>query len=280
MLHQAAKTVRRCIQRFIGSSDKARQQAAAAIQQQEDVHFRTYLSRIRATELMYMNSRDTYFSSQTILLFDESELAKFDAYHSVSPEVSNDDLIKLIEEDRAYLPLHRHVFLSKGVWYQRIFWPIHAGCSDMPLQPELSDQSTNDLKKYCSKVHKKYSLHSYNSPNSQMNVVHRLIESRRIGSRLSLKLMNPSFWKHNLSSPALRQRKLQVKLKVGALLQQCDQDNMISYRGHLDVFNTPVKSDGYASLGPRSLTCLAFHRRAPTTKYHSQHKTHESTRSQ
>ena len=46
MLHQAAKTVRRCIRRFIGSSDKARQQAVAAIQQQEDAHFRTYLSRM------------------------------------------------------------------------------------------------------------------------------------------------------------------------------------------------------------------------------------------
>ena len=51
----------------------------------------------------------------------ESELAKLDAYHLVSPEVSNGDLIKLIEEDRAYLPLHRHVFLSKVVWYRRIF---------------------------------------------------------------------------------------------------------------------------------------------------------------
>ena len=138
MLHQAAKAVRRCIRRFIGSSDKALQQAVAAIQQQEDAHFKTYPSRICATELMHMNSRDTFFGRQTILLFDESELAKLDVYHSVSPEVSNDDLIKSIREDRAYLPLHLHVFLSKDVWYRRTFWPIHAGCSDVPLQPELS----------------------------------------------------------------------------------------------------------------------------------------------
>ena len=33
-------------------------------------------------------------------------------------------------------------------------------------------------------------------------------------------------------------------------------------------------------LGPRSLTCLASHHQAPTTKYHSQHRTRESTWSQ
>ena len=73
---------------------------------------------------MHLNNRtaaSNKFSEGTILLFDESELAKLDAYHLVSPEVSNGDLIKLIEEDRAYLPLHRHVFLSKVVWYRRIF---------------------------------------------------------------------------------------------------------------------------------------------------------------
>ena len=41
MLHQAAKTVQRCIRRFIGSSDTARQRAVATIQQQEDALFRT-----------------------------------------------------------------------------------------------------------------------------------------------------------------------------------------------------------------------------------------------
>ena len=48
MLHQAAKTVQRCIRRFIGSSDTARQRAVATIQQQEDALFRTYRNRLRA----------------------------------------------------------------------------------------------------------------------------------------------------------------------------------------------------------------------------------------
>ena len=111
--HQAAKTVQRCIMRFLGPTGTAWKRAGAVLQQREDAHFRKYLSRIRATELMYMNCRDTYFSSQTTLLFNELEPAKLDAYYSVSPEVSNDDLIKFIEEDRAYLPLHRHALLSK-----------------------------------------------------------------------------------------------------------------------------------------------------------------------
>ena len=103
-----------------------------------------------------MNSRDAFgdFAAGSILLLDEWKLAQADAYQSFSPEISNDALIKLIQEDRADLPFQRNVFLSKDVWYRRIFWPIHAWCSGMPLQPELSvlDQSTSSLKKYCFKV--------------------------------------------------------------------------------------------------------------------------------
>ena len=104
-----------------------------------------------------MNSgTDMYdFADGTILLLTERKLAEADAYQSFSPEISNDILMKLIQDDRAYLPFQLHVFLSKDVWYRLIFWPIHAGCSDTTLQPELSvsDQSTSDLKQHCSKVY-------------------------------------------------------------------------------------------------------------------------------
>ena len=61
--------------------------------------------------------------------------------------------------------------------------------------------------------------------------------------------MEPDFWKWRFSSLALRQRKLHVKLKIEALCQQRDKDYMTSYCGRLDVFDTRVKSDEYASLG-------------------------------
>jgi hypothetical protein len=86
MLHQAAKTVQCCIRRFVGSSDTARQRAVATTQQQEDALFRTHLSRLRAIELMCMNSRDVIydFADGTILLLDEQILAQVDAYLGTS----------------------------------------------------------------------------------------------------------------------------------------------------------------------------------------------------
>ena len=56
MLHQAAKTVRRSIRRFIGPSDTARQRAVATFQQKEDALFNIYLARLRAIQLMCMYS--------------------------------------------------------------------------------------------------------------------------------------------------------------------------------------------------------------------------------
>ena len=56
MLHQAAKTVQRCIRRFIGSSDTARQRAVATFQQKENALFNIYLARLRAIQLMCMHS--------------------------------------------------------------------------------------------------------------------------------------------------------------------------------------------------------------------------------
>ena len=205
---------------------------------------------------MCMNSRaDMYdFANGTILLPDERKLAQVDAYQSFSPEISNDTLIKLIQDDRAYLPFQRHAFLSKDVWYRRIVWPIHAGCSDTSLQPELSvlDQSISDLKKHCSKVYYKHSLHSY---GSRTNAVNCRIESRQMGIRLSLRLLNSGFWKNRFSPRALRQHKC-------AYFESCRPRranvNMTSYRwrfGDSGVRMSP-SADEYESLGPRLLTCL------------------------
>ena len=55
--HQAAKTVQRCIRRFLGSTDTARKRAVAVLQQHEDRLDGTCLGRLRAIQTMCMNSR-------------------------------------------------------------------------------------------------------------------------------------------------------------------------------------------------------------------------------
>jgi len=138
MLHQAAKTVQRCIRRFIGSSDMARQRAVATFQQKEGALFNIYLARLRAIQLTCMHSRDAIGDyAGTILHVDERKLKEVDTYREQLAEIPNGTLIQMIQEDRKCLPFQYHVFLSKDVWYRRMFWPIHAGCSDMSPQPEL-----------------------------------------------------------------------------------------------------------------------------------------------
>ena len=66
MLHQAAKTIQRCIRRFIGSSDTARQRAVATFQQKEDARFNMHLARLRAIQLMCMYSRDAIKDNQRL----------------------------------------------------------------------------------------------------------------------------------------------------------------------------------------------------------------------
>ena len=151
-----------------------------------------------------------------------------------------------------------------------MFWPIHAGCSDMPPQPELSntdqtDQPTSNLK-YNSPLHKKYGHTQYDlrSYNSQVNTMHRRIERRPIRhSRLSLKFTNPSHWKGCFSPRVLRQRKC-------AYFESCRprraNDNMTNYRlrfGDSGVRVSP-SADEYEPLGT-SFTNLFGTRGSPST---------------
>ena len=135
-----------------------------------------------------MHSRDAIgdFAEGTILLVDEVKLNEVDTYREQLAEIPNGTLIQMIQEDRQSLPFQYHVFLSKDVWYRRMFWPIHTGCSDMSPQPELDqlDQPTSNLKDISPlHKHKKYDLRSY---NSHVDIMHRRIERRPIQhSRLS-----------------------------------------------------------------------------------------------
>jgi hypothetical protein len=81
--HQAAKTVQRCIRRFLGSTDTARKRAVAALQQQDDRLYGTYLGRRRTIQTMCMNNRtaaSVKFSEGTILLVSGTQLEEIDAY--------------------------------------------------------------------------------------------------------------------------------------------------------------------------------------------------------
>ena len=93
-----------------------------------------------------MHSRDAIgdFAEGTILLVDEVKLNEVDTYREQLAEIPNGTLIQMIQEDRQSLPFQYHVFLSKDVWYRRMFWPIHAGCSDMSSQPEVSNTDQID----------------------------------------------------------------------------------------------------------------------------------------
>ena len=173
MLQQAAKTIQRCIRRFIGSSDTARQRAVATFQQKEDALVNIYLARLRAIQLMCMQSHGPggqgylemgYFTEGSILHVNERQLKEVDTYREQLAGIPNDTLIQMIQEDRQFLPFQYHAILSKDVWYRRMFWPIHAGCSDMSPQLELDDLPTSNLKVFSPlHKHKSYDLRDYNS---------------------------------------------------------------------------------------------------------------------
>ena len=253
MLHQAAKTVQRSIRRFIGSSDTARQREVATFQQKEDALFNIYLARLRAIQLMCMHSRDAigHFAEGTILHVNERQLKEADTYREHLAEIPNDALVQMIQEDHTSLPFQYHVFLSKDERYRRMFWPIHAGCSDMSPQPELDqiDQPTSNLKDTSPlHKHKKYDLRSY---NSHVNIMHRRIEHRPIQrSRLGLKFTNPTYWKLCFPPRVLRQRKC-AYFESCIITPRRANDNMTNYRrrfGDSGVRMSP-SADEYASHG-------------------------------
>ena len=169
----------------------------------------------------------------------------------------------MIQEDRQSLPFQYHVFLSKDVWYRRMFWPIHAGCSDMSPQPELDqiDLPTNDLKAFSPLYkHKKYDLHSY---NSHLNIMHRRVENRPIQhSRLSLKFSNPHHWKRCFSPQVLRQRK---DAYFASLRPAPANDGMTNYRRRFDVSGVRMSpsTDEYASLGTSFINLFGTEQNSP-----------------
>ena len=123
-----------------------------------------HLARLRAIQLRCMHSRDAIelFAEGSILHISERTLKEIDTYREQLAEIPNGALIQMIQEDRQSLPFQYHVFLSKDVWYRRMFWPIHAGCSDISPQPELDqvDLPTSNLRVFSPlHKHKKYDLH-------------------------------------------------------------------------------------------------------------------------
>ena len=252
MLHQAAKTVQRSIRRFIGFSDKARQRSVATLQQKEDALFNTYLARLRASQLMCMHSRDAIrHFAESILHISETTLKDIDTYREHLAGIPNDTLVQMIQEDRQFLPFRCHVFLSKDVWHRRMFWPIHAGCSDMSPQPELDqiDLPTSNLEIFAPlHKHKTYDLRSY---NSHLNIMHRCVDNRTIQhSRLSLKFSKPHYWKRCLSPQVLRQRK-RAYFESCIITPRRASDSMANYRRRSDVSDVRMSpsADEYASLG-------------------------------
>ena len=120
-----------------------------------------------------------------------------------------------------------------------------------------------------------------------MDAVHCRIQSRQMGIRLGLRLMNSSSWKSHFSPRVLRQRKCAY---FESLCPCRDNDKMTSYRRRSDVSGVRMSpsADEYASLGT-SFTNLFGTRGSQNTfetmigilaEQPHEHKTHEPTRSQ
>ena len=189
------------------------------------------------------------FAGGTILHVSERQLKEVDTYREQLAEIPNDNLIQIIQEDHQFLPFQYHVFLSKDEWYRRMFWPIHAGCSDMSPQPELDqiDQPTSNLK-YISPLHKhkKYDLRDY---NSHVSIMHRRVEHRPIQhSRLGSKFSNPHYWKRCFSPQVLRQRKGAYFESLRPRRADDYITNCIRRFGNSSVRMSP-STDEYESLG-------------------------------
>ena len=153
-----------------------------------------------------------------------------------------------------------------------MFWPIHAGCSNMSPQPELDDLPTSNLK-VLSPLHK-HKSYDLNNHNSHVNIMHRRLENRPVNTtygRLSLKFSNPHCWKRCSSPQVLRQRKDAYFASLRPLLPATAWPitvGALMFR----VFGCHRRLMSMRRSVPRSLTCLV------QSKTH-QHKTHELTRS-